>query len=131
MGILVIFQILFVIRTFLLQENLENAITSGAYAAYLYSVFPVAAKLCLFAGFALGTFAAGVVSDWFGRRLAITIFSQLLFAAGFLATVMPNVTAFAAVWFVVGEKICAIASSAVSLPNMFESWKNRVVCAVL
>jgi MFS family permease len=59
--------------------------------------------MACFSGFAAGTFTAGIVSDYVGRRAAIGFFSQLLFGAGILATIMPDIASFTVVWFFVGK----------------------------
>ena len=63
----------------------------------------VTAKIVIFSGYAVGTLLAGFLSDYMGRKAAISFFSQLLFGSGIIATVMPNVTGFIAVWFFVGK----------------------------
>lgn len=60
------------------------------------------AKLCLFGGYAVGTFVAGMISDHFGRKTAITISCQLLFCSGIIVTIMPNIAGFTILWFIVG-----------------------------
>ena len=40
--------------------------------------FPVLAKMIFFSGFGVGTFLSGLVSDTWGRRRAILLFSVLM-----------------------------------------------------
>ncbi len=61
------------------------------------------AKMIFFAGFATGTFCAGIISDRYGRKPAIVLMAQLLFGSGILATIMPNYISFVLVWFFTGE----------------------------
>ena len=63
----------------------------------------VTAKIVIFCGYAVGTSLAGFLSDYMGRKAAISFFSQLLFGTGIIATVMPTVTGFIIVWFFVGK----------------------------
>ena len=64
----------------------------------------VAAKMPIFAGFAVGTFGAGYLSDQFGRKSAIVLMTQMLFGCGILATTMPNLAGFGVFWFFTGSK---------------------------
>ena len=64
----------------------------------------VTAKIVLFSGLAVGSSLAGFLSDYIGRKAAIAFFSQVLFGTGIIATVMPNVTGFIIVWFLVGKQ---------------------------
>lgn len=74
-----------------------------AYSRVDTLLFLALSKLCIFGGYAIGTFLAGVVSDNFGRKQAITIFSQLLFCSGIIVTLMPNIMTFSIMWFIVGN----------------------------
>ena len=75
--------------------------------------------MILFSGFGAGTFLAGLLSDYYGRRTAIMLQSQLLFGVGILATVMPNYTTFVLLWFVTGTKRISILSLLVKLTMIF------------
>ncbi len=55
-------------------------------------------------GVSAGSLAAGMISDRSGRRAAIVAMSLTVAFSGTLATAMPNVETFSAVWFVCGEK---------------------------
>ena len=65
------------------------------------SYLPTIAKMIFFSGFALGTFVAGIVSDIWGRKRAILVFSLLTLISGIVASLMPVFTAFVAVWWLV------------------------------
>ena len=66
----------------------------------LFTVFfQVAVKMVIFLGFALGTFGAGVISDMYGRKPAILVFTQLLLGSTILSTFMPEVISFSVVYF--------------------------------
>ena len=54
-------------------------------------------------GVSAGSLAAGMISDRSGRRAAIVAMSLTVAFSGTLATAMPNVESFSAVWFVCGE----------------------------
>lgn len=62
------------------------------------------AKVVIFCGYAVGTLAAGVISDYIGRRAAMAFFSQMLFGSGILVTIMPDIASFIVIWFFVGKK---------------------------
>ncbi|TRY70110.1 hypothetical protein TCAL_01190 [Tigriopus californicus] len=89
-------------------------------------------KLSLFGGYAIGTFLAGVVSDNFGRKQAITIFSQLLFCSGIIITLMPNIMTFSIMWFIVGMSSISVYTVAFVWVSEIVggSWKV-IVCLVL
>ncbi len=59
--------------------------------------------MSFFLGVSAGSLAAGMISDRSGRRAAIVTMSLTVAFSGTLATAMPNVETFSAVWFVCGE----------------------------
>ena len=66
----------------------------------------VVAKMLFFAGFAVGTFGAGLISDRYGRKSAIVLMAQLLFGCGILTATMSNVVGFTIMWFFTGNACC-------------------------
>ena len=66
----------------------------------------VVAKMLFFAGFAVGTFGAGLISDRYGRKSAIVLMAQLLFGCGILTATMSNVVGFTIMWFFTGNTCC-------------------------
>lgn len=62
----------------------------------------VMAKIVVFSGYAVGTVVAGFLSDFIGRKAAMSFFAQLLFGTGIIATVMPNIAGLIVIWFFVG-----------------------------
>ena len=60
-------------------------------------------KMIFFAGFAFGTFFAGLVSDKYGRKQAIILMAQLLFGCGLLASIMPSYLSFIIIWWATGN----------------------------
>jgi len=76
------------------------------------SSVPVIAKMIFFSGFAVGTFVAGIVSDMFGRKRSIALFSLLMATSGILTSFMPHYAAFVFLWWLVG--IAAIANFTVA-----------------
>ena len=60
------------------------------------------AKIVVFSGYAVGTVVAGFLSDFIGRKAAMSFFAQLLFGTGIIATVMPNIAGLIVIWFFVG-----------------------------
>ena len=61
--------------------------------------------MLFFAGFAVGTFGAGLISDRYGRKSAIILMAQLLFGCGILTATTSNVVAFSIMWFLTGIDI--------------------------
>ncbi len=61
--------------------------------------------MLFFAGFAVGTFGAGIISDKYGRKSAIMLMAQLLFGCGILTAAMKNTAAFTIMWFFTGTFI--------------------------
>lgn len=76
------------------------------------SSLPVIAKMFFFSGFAVGTFVAGIVSDVFGRKRSIALFSLLMASSGIVTSFVPNFAAFVFLWWLVG--IAAIANFTVA-----------------
>ena len=70
-----------------------------------YTLLLVLAKMLFFAGFAVGTFGAGIISDLYGRKSAIMLMAQLLFGCGILTAAMRNMAAFTIMWFFTGTSI--------------------------
>ena len=66
------------------------------------SYLPTMAKMIFFSGFAVGTFVAGLVSDAYGRKKAIILFSLLTLASGVATSFAPVFPAFVALWWLVG-----------------------------
>ena len=66
--------------------------------------------MTIFAGFAVGTFGAGWLSDSYGRKTAIILLSQLLFGAGILASTMTTFSGFLILWFLTGLKLNFLCS---------------------
>ena len=58
--------------------------------------------MLFFAGFAVGTFGAGLISDRYGRKSAIVLMAQLLFGCGILTATMSNTVGFTIMWFFTG-----------------------------
>lgn len=59
--------------------------------------------MLFFAGFAVGTFGAGLISDRYGRKSAIILMAQLLFGCGILTASMGNMVGFTIMWFFTGS----------------------------
>ena len=59
--------------------------------------------MLFFAGFAVGTFGAGLISDRYGRKSAIVLMAQLLFGCGILTATMSNIIGFTIMWFFTGN----------------------------
>ena len=59
--------------------------------------------MVFFAGFAFGTFGAGLISDRYGRKSAIILMAQMLFGCGILATTMSHLIGFTIIWFFTGD----------------------------
>jgi len=76
------------------------------------SYLPTIAKMIFFSGFAIGTFVAGIVSDIWGRKRAILVFSLLTLISGIVTSLMPVFPAFVAMWWLVG--IAAVANFTVA-----------------
>jgi len=89
------------------------------------SYLPTLAKMLFFGGFGVGTFVAGIVSDTYGRKRAIILFSLLLLVAGLSCSFVPNYPAFIVVWILVG--IAAVANFTVAFVWVMElasgKWK--------
>ena len=68
--------------------------------------------MLFFAGFAVGTFGAGLISDRYGRKSAIVLMAQLLFGCGILTATMSNIIGFTIMWFFTGnayhQELCKI-----------------------
>ena len=60
--------------------------------------------MLFFAGFAVGTFGAGLISDRYGRKSAIVLMAQLLFGCGILTATMSNTVGFTIMWFFTGTR---------------------------
>ena len=58
--------------------------------------------MLFFAGFAVGTFGAGIISDRYGRKSDIMLMAQLLFGCGILTAAMKNTVSFTIMWFLTG-----------------------------
>jgi len=89
------------------------------------SYLPTLSKMLFFAGFGLGTLTAGIVSDMFGRKKSIIMFSLLLLASGVGCSFAPNYPSFTILYIIVA--IAAIANFTVAFVWVMElasgKWK--------
>jgi len=76
------------------------------------SGLPVVSKMVFFSGFAVGTFVAGIVSDIWGRKRSILLFSFLMLASGLATSFMPVFPSFIIMWWLVG--VAAVANFTVA-----------------
>ena len=76
------------------------------------SYLPTIAKMIFFSGFALGTFVAGIVSDIWGRKRSILLFSFLMLVSGLATSFMPVFPSFVVMWWLVG--VAAVANFTVA-----------------
>ena len=76
------------------------------------SYLPVLAKIIFYSGFGVGTFLAGVVSDVWGRKISMLLFSLLTLISGMATSFMPSFSSFTILWWLVG--VSAIASFTVA-----------------
>ena len=76
------------------------------------SYLPVLAKIIFYSGFGVGTFLAGLVSDVWGRKISILLFSLLTLISGMVTSFMPSFSSFTIMWWLVG--VSAIASFTVA-----------------
>jgi len=76
------------------------------------SSLPVISKMVFFSGFAVGTFVAGIVSDIWGRKRSILLFSFLMLASGLATSFTPVFPAFVIMWWLVG--VAAVANFTVA-----------------
>lgn len=76
------------------------------------SGLPVVSKMVFFSGFAVGTFVAGLVSDIWGRKRSILLFSFLMMASGLATSFMPVFPSFIIMWWLVG--VAAVANFTVA-----------------
>jgi len=70
------------------------------------------AKLILFTGFALGSFCAGLVSDRFGRKVAIWGASVTMLIFGVITSFVPWFPVFVFTWWVTGTMAIACYTAA-------------------
>merc|ERR1719225_1184804 len=70
------------------------------------------AKLLLFTGFALGSFCSGLVSDRFGRRVAIWASSVSMLVFGVITSFVPWYPVFVFTWWVTGTMAIACYTAA-------------------
>jgi len=70
------------------------------------------AKMLLFTGFALGTFCSGLVSDRFGRKLAIWGASVTMMVFGVITAFVPWYPVFVFTWWVTGTMAIACYTAA-------------------
>ena len=82
--------------------NRINILGYNYHKIQLQFSISVIAKMLFFAGFAVGTFGAGLISDRYGRKSAIVLMAQLLFGCGILTATMSNMVGFAIMWFLTG-----------------------------
>ena len=68
--------------------------------------------MIFFSGFAVGTFVAGIVSDIWGRKRSILLFSFLMLASGLATSFMPVFPSFVVMWWLVG--VAAVANFTVA-----------------
>jgi len=76
------------------------------------SGLPVVSKMVFFSGFAVGTFVAGIVSDIWGRKRSILLFSFLMLVSGLATSFMPVFPSFIIMWWLVG--VAAVANFTVA-----------------
>ena len=76
------------------------------------SGLPVISKMIFFSGFAVGTFVAGIVSDIYGRKRSILLFSFLMLVSGLTTSFMPVFSSFVIMWWLVG--VAAVANFTVA-----------------
>ena len=76
------------------------------------SSLPVVSKMIFFSGFAVGTFVAGIVSDIWGRKRSILLFSFLMLVSGLATSFMPVFPSFVVMWWLVG--VAAVANFTVA-----------------
>lgn len=91
---------------------------------------PVMFKMLFFSGFAAGTILAGILSDMWGRKRSIFIFSMVLLVSGLVTSFTPNMYAFIVCWWVVG--VAAISSFTVAFVWLAElsSGKWKVILSM-
>ncbi|XP_023345766.1 solute carrier family 22 member 7 [Eurytemora carolleeae] len=70
------------------------------------------AKLILFTGFALGSFASGLISDRFGRKTAIWYSSITMVVFGVITSFIPWYPVFVFTWWVTGTMAIACYTAA-------------------
>merc|ERR1719228_1251510 len=70
------------------------------------------AKTLLFTGFALGSFCSGLVSDKFGRKVAIWASSVTMLVFGVISAVVPWYPLFVITWWVTGTMSIACYTAA-------------------
>ena len=70
------------------------------------------AKLLLFTGFALGSFCSGLVSDRYGRKVAIWVSSVTMLVFGLITSFVPWYPVFVFTWWVTGTMAIACYTAA-------------------
>ena len=70
------------------------------------------AKLLLFTGFALGSFCSGLVSDKYGRKVAIWSSSVTMLVFGVITSFVPWYPVFVFTWWVTGTMAIACYTAA-------------------
>jgi len=70
------------------------------------------AKLLLFTGFALGSFSSGLVSDRYGRKVAIWVCSVLMLVFGIITSFVPWYPVFVVTWWITGTMAIACYTAA-------------------
>jgi len=90
----------------------EETVLSEWYLICGSSWLPVLSKIIFYSGFGVGTFIAGIVSDVWGRKISILLFSLLTFISGMVTSFMPTFISFTIMWWLVG--VSAIASFTVA-----------------
>jgi len=70
------------------------------------------AKLLLFTGFALGSFCSGLVSDRYGRKIAIWVCSVTMMVFGVITSFVPWYPVFVVTWWITGTMAIACYTAA-------------------
>jgi len=70
------------------------------------------AKLLLFTGFALGSFCSGLVSDRYGRKIAIWVCSVMMVVFGVITSFVPWYPVFVVTWWITGTMAIACYTAA-------------------
>jgi len=70
------------------------------------------AKLLLFTGFALGSFCSGLVSDRYGRKIAIWVCSVTMMVFGVITSFVPWYPVFVVSWWITGTMAIACYTAA-------------------
>ena len=84
--------------------------------------------MLFFAGFAVGTFGAGLISDRYGRKSAIVLMAQLLFGCGILTATMSNTVGFTIMWFFTGTRNTSLISLLISMQNSLFEPSFNLIC---